>query len=54
MEIEPDSYDTDRTLNLTLTKALVDPWQYNRTTTTLPIPEKSITKPSEDENLWSC
>ena len=48
MEIEPDSYDTDRTLNLTLTKALVDPWQYNRTTTTLAIPEESITKPSED------
>ena len=48
MEIEPDSYDTDRTLNLTLTKALVDPWQYNRTTTTLPIPEESITKPSEE------
>ena len=48
MEIEPDSYDTDRTLNLTLTKALVDPWQYNCTTTTLPIPEESITKPSEE------
>ena len=48
MEIELDSYDIDRTLNLTLTKALVDPWQYNRTTTTLPNPEESINKPSEE------
>ena len=51
MEIELDSYDIDRTLNLTLTKALVDPWQYNRTTTTLPIPEESTTKPSEEGSM---
>ena len=48
MAMEPDSYDTDRNLNLTLTKALVDLWQYKRTTTTLAIPEQPITKPSED------
>ena len=48
MEIELDSYDIDRTLNLTLTKALVDPWQYNRTTTTSPNPQESINKPSEE------
>ena len=51
MEIELDSYDIDRTLNLTLTKALVDPWQYNRTTTTLPNPEESINKPSEERPM---
>ena len=34
-DIEPDSYETDRNLNLALTKALVDPWQSKWTATSL-------------------
>ena len=42
-EIEPDSYETDRNLNLALTKALVDPWQSKGTATSLATQDEPTT-----------
>ena len=46
-EIGTDSYETDQSLNLALTKALVDPWQNKWTTTSLETQDELTTTDAE-------
>ena len=47
-EIVPDSNETDRNLNLALTKALVDPWQSKGTATSLATQDEPTTTPFQN------